>query len=186
MSNLRKNSKQFSDKVANKKGFTLIEVMVAIFIFAFGIISLTSLATSAIRATETGKRRTQAVNLTTQFLEKLKAIPFNKLQVSHTLPVHNAELAGECDSGYIVRICEQTSAAPPSFICNPTDVPIEVNGVKFFWEWTVKYVDLDNDGKVFNVGTAIDKGDLKRIDVTVTWTDIIGEHDMVLTTMRLL
>jgi type IV pilus modification protein PilV len=56
----------------NERGFTLIEVMVAIVILTIGLISLAGLLTTTMRSTTFGKNTTIANNLAQQELEDIR------------------------------------------------------------------------------------------------------------------
>ena len=57
-------------------GFTLIEVLVAIAIFAIGILALTSLQAVYIGGNSSARMQTEATSLAAQWLERLKIVPY--------------------------------------------------------------------------------------------------------------
>jgi prepilin-type N-terminal cleavage/methylation domain-containing protein len=61
---------------AGNNGFTLIEVLVAIAIFAIGILALTSLQAVYIGGNSSARMQTGATTLATQWLERLKILPY--------------------------------------------------------------------------------------------------------------
>jgi type IV pilus assembly protein PilV len=54
-------------------GFTLLEILIALFIFSIGILALTSLTVTATRTGSYGGRMTEAVTFAQDKLEELKA-----------------------------------------------------------------------------------------------------------------
>lgn len=60
-------------RLQSPAGFTLIEVLVAISIFAFGMLGLAAGAISITRANKTAQFHTMATNLAQEKLEQLKA-----------------------------------------------------------------------------------------------------------------
>jgi type II secretion system protein I len=56
-------------------GFTLIEVLVAIAIFAIGILALASLQAVYIGGNSSARMQTEATTLASQWLERLKLLP---------------------------------------------------------------------------------------------------------------
>jgi prepilin-type N-terminal cleavage/methylation domain-containing protein len=57
-------------------GFTLIEVLVAVAIFAIGILALTSLQAVYIGGNSSARMQTEATGLAAQWLERLKILPY--------------------------------------------------------------------------------------------------------------
>lgn len=107
-------------KIAAARGFTLIEVLVAVSIFSIAVLGLAIGATTVMRANQTGLNTTIATNLAQDKLEELKA---------------------------------KTAAN----IVSGGPVTTTSGGVTFSRSWTVT-----SNSPVTGV---------KRIDVTVTWTD---------------
>ena len=149
------------------------------FITSIALMALASLAGTAIKATEAGRRRTQAANLATQKLEALKKVPYSKIQTTDT-----SGTAG------ISRSCgAPVGTAPPVFTCTPTLATDPLGAIVFTWRWKVTYVDLDNDGCYFaaspcGAGPVIDRSDIKKVDVEILWTDLLGSHILTLTALR--
>ena len=114
-------------RAEKQNGFTLIEVLVAMGIFAVAILGVAISATSVIRANQSSYSTTIAINLAQDKLEELKALP--------------ASLA---------------SGGP---------ITDTINGETFSRSWNVT-----SDSPITG---------MKRIDVTVTWTDY-GSHTMTL------
>ncbi|MFZ3071723.1 MAG: prepilin-type N-terminal cleavage/methylation domain-containing protein [Thermodesulfobacteriota bacterium] len=165
-----------------EKGFTLVEVLIAVFITSVALIALASLAGTAIKATEAGKKRTQAVSLATQKLEMLKKVPYSKIQDTDTTVVVT-ELQRTCVQSGTVFTCTPTSAT------DTLGTPGMPGTTSFTWKWKATYVDLDNDACFFaaspcGAGPVIDDGDMKKIDVEVTWIDLLGSHTLTLSMLR--
>ena len=57
--------------LTNKKGFTILEVLVAITLLAIGMMALATLQSSGIRGNDLGNRTTQALSLAQDKLEEL-------------------------------------------------------------------------------------------------------------------
>lgn len=164
-----------NDRCLDKRGFTLIEVLIAMALLSFGLMAVASLAGTIIKATESGRKQTQAVNLAVEKLEMLKAISYANIQSTGS------------DSG-ITRVCTGTS---PTFTCSPngaaetsSDPTVTIDNAVFTWNWTVTYVNLDNDTRVVEDSGVADSRDIKRIDLTVTWRDLFGSHSTKLTVLR--
>jgi len=62
----------FKKIVMQTRGFTIVEVMIAIAIFSVGILAAATMQVSAIRGNQTGNEITQATFLAQDMLEQLK------------------------------------------------------------------------------------------------------------------
>jgi prepilin-type N-terminal cleavage/methylation domain-containing protein len=63
--------------VTDKRGFTLIEVMVAMAIFAVGILALAGLQTNYISGNAQARLKTEATALGGHVIEQLRSMPFD-------------------------------------------------------------------------------------------------------------
>jgi len=63
----------------SESGFTLLEVMIAIFVLIFGMLSVSNLIVSAASSNAVGNQASAAATVGAQQLEVLKALPFGVL-----------------------------------------------------------------------------------------------------------
>ena len=61
----------------NERGYTLLEVVFAISIFAIGILAIASMQTAALMSNRTSRGVTEAVNLAQEYVEELMAIEYD-------------------------------------------------------------------------------------------------------------
>jgi len=64
----------------NNRGFSIIEVIFALSIFAIGILAVLSLSISAVNTNASARRVTDATALVEDRLEKLAAMPYEDIQ----------------------------------------------------------------------------------------------------------
>lgn len=117
--------------LTNKKGFTLLEVLIAILLLAIGMMALATLQSSGIRSNDLGNRTTQALALAQDKLEELI----------------NADAIGQTIAAGTDNIDETGSA-----------------GGIFSRTWLVQ--------------PDVPAPDQDTLAITVTWNDIIGQHNV--------
>ncbi len=147
-------------KAANNRGFTLVEVLIAMTILSIGILGIAGLAGTAIKSSGYSQAITQANNLAQEKIESLLSVDYNNVQATDTTTSNIA----------LRRTCAQTGFDPnrPEYTCTPTSADITSLGKPFTWSYKVAYMDLDG---VDGANPSIDG--LKRVDVTISWTDIL-------------
>ena len=74
--------------MSNNKGFTLIEILVGLILFAIGAVVFAQMQLLSIRGSSFGKDALTAITLGQQNLEQLKSTPFNGI-ASNTLTSGN-------------------------------------------------------------------------------------------------
>jgi type IV pilus modification protein PilV len=72
----------------NDKGFTLIEMLIAISIFAIGFLAVASLQISAGKNNRTASEVTAAVNLASDRMERIMGVPFDDALVDPAANPH--------------------------------------------------------------------------------------------------
>jgi type IV pilus assembly protein PilV len=150
----------------NNQGFTLIEIMVAMVIFAIGILSVAALQTKATKGNISANRSTRAFTWCSDRMEVLMSLPYTHDDLDATLN------AGE-HSQDVGSFTQATDG-----IDNDYDGQIDEAGEtgNIDIEWTV----VDNDGVAPNPPEFT-----KSITVTVTWQTPMGQEKTInLTTVR--
>jgi type IV pilus assembly protein PilV len=108
-------------------GFTLIEVLIALTIFAVGLLAIAALQTSAIRMNSTGNRLTEFSTVGIDRLENLMSLPYSSSwldAVNSTTPDSAGNLHQTAVNGYAVSwdIVQDALAA------NAKDITLTVAG----------------------------------------------------------
>lgn len=106
------------------EGFTLIEVMIAVFLLAVALIGLASVTTTVIKSTEYSQTLTTATTLAKDKIEDLKASPYGDIA------------SGSDTSGIFNRSWTVTSSASPS------DYKTIVVTVTWNWQGQGRSVEL--------------------------------------------
>jgi type IV pilus assembly protein PilV len=70
-------------KTLDEKGFTLIEILIAMAIFAFGILAVAAMQIKAIQGNSFAGGMTGASNIAQNKMEELIALPFNDAQLDN-------------------------------------------------------------------------------------------------------
>ncbi len=68
--------------IKNEKGFTLIEVIIAMGIFSIGILGVMAMQVEAIRGNSDASRRSQANTVALSVIEELKRLPFDDVNLN--------------------------------------------------------------------------------------------------------
>jgi prepilin-type N-terminal cleavage/methylation domain-containing protein len=135
----------------NNSGFSLIEVMVTIFILAISLLAIFSLYDLSLKVAWENKTKTIATNLANQKIEMLRNLPYD-----------NVGTVGGIPSGEILQT-EQ----------------IILNNISFTVESTVIYIDDPFDGKLGQDDEETLANDYKKVQITVSWTPKLGEGQLI-------
>jgi prepilin-type N-terminal cleavage/methylation domain-containing protein len=86
--------------IKNKKGFTLVEFLIAAAILSFGLLALINLQLMAIRGNHDSKEMTRAIFLAEKKMEELKNTPYSSLGIGTQQDTNNP-MNGQEQSGGI-------------------------------------------------------------------------------------
>lgn len=124
--------------IENECGFTLLEVIIAMFVFAIGILAVASLQGKAIQQNSSAFVRTRANAVATAVLEELKRLPFD----DPTLTGNNKLDVGSAISGGV----PQPTVADHVF--DATELP----GLENSYQFDTNTGDItDGAGKTFQI-----------------------------------
>jgi prepilin-type N-terminal cleavage/methylation domain-containing protein len=133
-------------KATSQKGFSLLEVVIAIAIFAIGMLALASLQGSLTRAATDANLRTIAANIAERTIEDLRGFGRIDVDPADLIPAY----ADIIDSA-------ATDITDGNIVFSRS---IEV---------TDYYYDLPNDNFTVTAPTGIAVSDFKLVEVTVSW-----------------
>ena len=74
---LHKNMGPRHGGLGTERGFTLVEIMIAIFVFSVGLLAVASMQISGTKGTANAKRHTIAATWASDRIEKLISLPYN-------------------------------------------------------------------------------------------------------------
>ena len=148
---------EYMNRGSSDKGFTILEVLIAVALLSVGILAVSSLMGTSIKGSSYSQALTQANNYAQERLERLQSVSYNNLQLTDT--------AAAPDD--LKRNCAQAdfTASRPVYTCTPTATR-DIGNRTYTWVYEVIYIDLDGSGTA-NPGV----DGLKRLNVTVSWTD---------------
>lgn len=133
-------SLRMNQRIKENKGFTIVEVMIALAIFSIGYLAYSGLQISATKSNTKARWLTLAVTCATDRIEQLLDLPYTHANLAagtHTL----AEAADGIDNNSDGRIDEPGESGPLAFNWTVTDdVPIaNVKTINISISWSNAY-----------------------------------------------
>jgi type IV pilus assembly protein PilV len=89
--------------IDNKKGFSLVEFMIAISILAIGLLALVGLQSTSIRGNASSKNKNSAILLAEKKMEELKNTAFTSLSIGTTNDLNNPLTSSDGSGGTFNR-----------------------------------------------------------------------------------
>lgn len=136
------------------KGFTIIEVLIAMFVLAVTVIGLFGFVTLILKSTNDGQRRIVATALANEKMEMIRNLPYDSVGTVGGVP-----------SGPIVQTEEAVR-----------------NGATYTVRTDIRYVDDDFDGTVTSTPADLLNTDYKQARVEVSWTSDVSDRPVLLIT----
>jgi prepilin-type N-terminal cleavage/methylation domain-containing protein len=139
------------NKNYNQLGFTLIEVLIGLFVLAVAVLTLYALFQMSLKALWESKAKITATQLANQ-----------KMEMAHNLPYAAVGVVGGIPNGVI-----------------PATENINRNDINFTVNTSVVYIDDSFDGLQGGVPDDILPIDYKRVRVEVVWSSTYGQKSLV-------
>jgi prepilin-type N-terminal cleavage/methylation domain-containing protein len=92
-----------------EEGFTLIEVLIAMAIFAVGILALAGLQVTYIGGNASAQMQTEATALGAQVIEQLKSLPFDAAELDSAANPHQPPAGGSGPYDVSWTVAENTN-----------------------------------------------------------------------------
>lgn len=143
-------------KKSNEKGFSLIEILIAITVFAIGILAVNMMQVTAIKGNSFANDLTEATTLAQDRMEKL-------IGLSYIDPLNN-----DTNGNYTAGLDDADATAADH---NDPNNPVN-GGYNIFWNIARNY-PISNTKEMRVIVTWIDKGVQKRVSITSMKADII-------------
>lgn len=160
---------------ARQRGMSLVEVMVAAFILAVGVLGVVAVIDRANAATSTNKAREGGTNVAREVIENASALPYREVTPT-TLPERLRSRPGLADS-------DANAANGWTVVRRGREG--DAGEIRYSIEASVCFLDDANDGTGAHDADFCAESppagssdttpkDYKRVDATVTWTDDVG------------
>ena len=95
-------------KLRNDKGYTLIEVLIAIAILSIGLLAIATMQISSIRVNDTARRMTRRATIAQDRLEYIMSLKY-----THAVLTSGSHTDGSAPSGYSISWTVSTGGALP-------------------------------------------------------------------------
>lgn len=152
----------------DEKGFTLLEVLIAVIILTVALLGLSSMNVYTIKYNDNAKRNTAAVALAQDKLEALKNLSFTDSALNDSNTNNNATYTKNPYDTYLTSTTNYDS--------RETNIDEKGNAGGIY----TRIVNIAD----YSAGTANTYPNTKLIVVIVTWTDQTGSNSVTLTTMK--
>ena len=135
------------------KGFTLLEILIALLIISIGLASLATLQGKLTRYSAVAKQRTLAINLAEQQIETMRSF--------YTM----------VDTG--ANACSTTKSGFDDLASCSNGTTISAGNMQFNVSWAISNFVQNADGttETFDPESGVTRPDLKLVKINVEWSD---------------
>jgi Tfp pilus assembly protein PilV len=99
-------------RLQDRGGFTLVEIMIAVFILTVALIGLISVTVMIINGNDFSRRTTTAMTLAKDKLEQVKRLPYTSVTTGTTTDYWNADSSAGSSGAYFTRVMTVTDNTP--------------------------------------------------------------------------
>jgi prepilin-type N-terminal cleavage/methylation domain-containing protein len=114
-------------RLRDRKGFTLVEVMIAVFVLTVALLGLISVTVMIIKGNDFSRRMTTATTLAKDKIEQVKKAPYNTISAGTTTDYLNIDSSTGTTGAYFTRIL---TVVDNTSTTNMKTVQVVVN-----WNW---------------------------------------------------
>ena len=98
--------------VKDRRGFTLVEIMIAVFILTVALIGLISVTVMVINGNDFSRRMTTATTLGKDRIEQVKRMSYSAVTAGVTTDYWNADSSAGSSGAYFTRVTTVTDSTP--------------------------------------------------------------------------
>lgn len=154
--------------IANQKGVSLIEAMIAMLLLSIGIVAVAAMQTRAIGASGAAFERTGANGVAVSVLETLKALPFDDANLVETPSLTSVGARTYTEAGFpeLNTVLNVPAGAAAGTV-------VDNSGLTYQLSWAVQDTILPTGENPY-----------KTVRVFMTWASPVGQNRLVMTAVK--
>jgi type IV pilus modification protein PilV len=162
---------------ATNRGFSLIEVMVALLVLALGILGISKLQGTLIRNSSDANQRVVATSIAQEKIDDLRSFANVESGVTWNEAADASNLTAN-ELAY-VHIDDDTGGAPVGTRDLLADKTITRGNAQYILSWEAQDYVFNSALSAASLATPTVTGDLKLVNVNVAWNDELGDQQTV-------
>ncbi len=164
------------NKRSNSRGFSLIEVMVALLVLALGILGISKLQGTLIRSSSDANQRAIAVSIAQEKIDDLKS--FSKINSSDGWAVSGQSSNLTANNLAFTHIDDNVGGAPVGTEGLLANQAISRGNAIFNLTWDVEDYEFDT-GAMTAASSASSTIDFKEVTIDVSWVDEVSSQQSI-------